>query len=101
MVRAFVAVGLTPAVQAALQQKLAQLSKQAPAINGCCPEKLHITLTFLGAVPKIEIIHIRAACEASVAAQKSFAIILGRLDFFRLCHSRGWYGSVWKKAGIR
>ena len=82
-IRVFVAVELPPKVRNALADLIEQLKDtQIPGLRLVRPEGIHLTLKFLGDVPKSQVESIVAAVSQAAQASKAFALELGQPGVF-------------------
>ena len=82
-IRVFVAVELPPKVRNALADLIEKLrDTQIPGLRLVRPEGIHLTLKFLGDVPKSQVESIAAAVSQATQASKAFALELGQPGVF-------------------
>ncbi len=70
LIRTFIAIELPKAVQDALAEVEARLKKEKPPVRWVAPDKIHVTLHFLGEIPPAEVeaisaMTVRVAAEAA------------------------------------
>src|SRR5690606_3649272 len=84
MVRAFVAIELPAGVQAYLAEIGRGYEQQLPAgaVRWVQPERMHLTLRFLGETPASKLTAIGAALDAVGQAHRPFELQVGRLGCF-------------------
>ena len=83
-IRAFIAVSLPPAVQAALGRLSQTLAAQVPtrSVRWVKPELMHLTLRFLGDTAVSQLPAITAALDQVAVTQAPFTLHLGTLGGF-------------------
>ena len=83
MIRVFVAVELPPKVRSTLADLIEKLrDTQIPGLRLVRPEGIHLTLKFLGDVPKSQVESIVTAVSQAAKASKVFALELGQPGVF-------------------
>lgn len=81
--RLFVAVELPPEVRGALAGLQRELRPRCgPGVRWVGPEGIHLTLKFLGGVPRPQVPPVEQALEGAVSGQASFELSLGMPGFF-------------------
>ena len=82
-IRVFIAVELPPKVRSALSELIEKLrDTQIPGLRLARPEGIHLTLKFLGDVPKSQVESIAAAVSQAAQASRAFALELGQPGVF-------------------
>jgi len=66
-IRTFIALSLPPAVQRGLAQLQERFKRERPPVRWVAPDKIHVTLAFLGEIPA-ERVEVAGACAARAAA---------------------------------
>jgi 2'-5' RNA ligase len=72
--RLFVALELPPSIRAELGRRLEPLRPQAPRARWVAPEKLHLTLLFLGATPRARLPALIAALRGAFATEPPLSL---------------------------
>lgn len=81
--RLFIAVPLSGSVRDSLTAAIAALRRELPGARFVRPDRLHITLAFLGDQPAGSLPSLRAALEAACSSAAPFSLTLGGLGCFR------------------
>jgi RNA 2',3'-cyclic 3'-phosphodiesterase len=83
-VRAFIAITLDPGQIVELKQIQRQLQAQVPgeAVRWVRPDQLHLTLRFLGNVPRAKLAELSAALNRATEAMASFRLALAGVGCF-------------------
>jgi 2'-5' RNA ligase len=74
LIRTFIAIELPKTVQDGLVQLQARLKKEKPPVRWVAPDKIHVTLHFLGEIPPAEVEAISAMTVRVVAGAAPFEI---------------------------
>ena len=84
MVRAFIAIDLSPAIQAKLQELLMQLKDRMPGlpVRWVPAQNIHLTLKFLGEVSVSNLTVLQQSLQQEVAAHRSFEVVVEGLGVF-------------------
>jgi RNA 2',3'-cyclic 3'-phosphodiesterase len=80
--RTFIAIGLDPHLQAALQELIAGLRRRLPSVTFVDPANLHLTLVFLGSLTNGELAAAFRATLVAAADCRPFRLSLAQLGFF-------------------
>lgn len=82
--RLFIAIELPPSLRPALQSTLKALQQAVPAntVKWVQPDKMHLTLKFLGDVPIRQIGAIESGLQAAIAGHSPFTIEVANLGCF-------------------
>ena len=82
-IRVFVAVELPPKVRSALAELIEELrDTQVPGLRLVRPEGIHLTLKFLGDIPKSQVESIVTAVSQAAQPSRAFAVELGQPGVF-------------------
>ena len=74
LIRTFVAIELPPAVQQGLLQVQQRLKQGRPPVRWVAPDKIHITLNFLGEIPAEKVPGVGEAAARAAAAAVPFEV---------------------------
>ncbi|MEE9201816.1 MAG: RNA 2',3'-cyclic phosphodiesterase, partial [Dehalococcoidia bacterium] len=81
--RLFVAVELPPEVREALAGLQGELRPRgSPGVRWVGPEGIHLTLKFLGGVPRAQVAPVEEALRGAASGQAAFSLSLGMPGFF-------------------
>jgi 2'-5' RNA ligase len=81
-VRLFLAINPPPDMQARIGQETAPLRDAAPALRWVMPERMHLTVRFLGVQPMERIAAIHDAIDSAVARHADAPLALGGIGAF-------------------
>lgn len=82
VVRAFVAVELSPEVRAALEKQMAALRRVGAHVSWTVPENLHITLVFLGDITREAVLKVSGILDEISGDVEPFEVECGGLGTF-------------------
>ncbi len=80
--RLFLAINLSAPARAAIDSSVAALHAPAPALRWIPPEKLHLTVRFIGERPVEQVPAIRAAIDAAVARHNDVPLAIRGIGAF-------------------
>lgn len=80
--RLFLAINPTPHVQARIGEATAPLRDAAPGLRWIAPERVHLTMRFLGEQPDSRVDELRAAIDAVVSRHADAPLVLDGVGAF-------------------
>lgn len=80
--RTFLAIDLSSALKAAIEQNLRRIKRELPGISWSKAENLHLNLKFIGDTTEIQVAQIRQAVESAISHLSPFALELKGFGVF-------------------